>query len=293
MRIESFVFPLRGTVIIAGSNGLIGGAIAKYLLPSNPLLPCSQRALEFEHSDLLVGIKELLSIHYSFTKDGIHMPVLIIYACGKGGFGIDEAIAGQQIARLALLVNSLPKQSSSGCYLMLISSLGAKLSTVNSSYKDMTAEMERIVLQCEKGLILRLPGIWGCKEQGGKDLPCGLIGHLLASAITGREAVIFGDLCTTRYYLAADTVGKSIAAMVKSWTLEAAPKIQNYYPLFPYSIFEIISLISRVLSKKVFYRLLPGAVVDRESLILRTCDGSDTFMQELLLSELRAASWIL
>ena len=243
------------------------------------------------HSDLLLGIKELLSTDLELENRGTSIPVTIIYACGQGGFGISEVMASQQIALLSSTTKYLKRRSDLDCCFILASSLGAHLSSLHSTYKLMVQQMEQIVLEYEQGLILRLPGIWGFKKKSGFSMPCGLVAHLLASAMTGQEANIFGDLCTTRYYIAANTVGKSIAAMVKNNDLSVAPKIQNFYSASLHSISEIILLISRALSRKVFFRLLPGPVVHRESLVRRAIDGHDRLVLESLMSELKIASW--
>lgn len=291
MRIDSFVVPLKGTVIIAGSNGLIGGSILNHFSSSNFNLQHLRNTLEIVHTDVLLGIKELLSTHLELERSFTPVAVTIIYACGKGGFGISELMARQQIALLSSTIKYLKWRSDLDCCFVLVSSLGAHLSSVHSNYKSMVQQMEQIVLEYEQGLILRLPGIWGFKKKSRASAPCGLIAHLLASAMSGQEAYIFGDLSTTRYYLTANTVGKSIAAMVKNNELRGVPKIQNFYSTSLHSISEIILLISRGLSRKVIFRLLPGPLVDRESLVRRAIDGHNRLMLESLISELKIASW--
>jgi hypothetical protein len=147
---------------------------------------------------------------------------------------------------------------------------------------------EELVRTFSNSLIVRLPGIWGFRKYNNMWMPSGLIAHLLNAAITRQEALIFGNLHTTRHYLSSESVGNSIAKMIyySDWSLLKGT--QNLYSSALFSISNIISLINYGISKKVYYRIMPGAFVDREDLIRKANEGLDVVVLNSLLFEIRA-----
>jgi hypothetical protein len=290
MKITLFDVPSCGTLIIAGSNGLIGGVLTNYLTQLNEPPHCRKKTLEVGYKDISMAINEL--IKSSLERDHLSSlgKIYIIYACGKGGFNIPEDIASQQVLVLSSLVNSLLARSRPEIRLLYLSSLGANLSTYDSNYKKMIEHNEAKVNQYGSSTIIRLPGIWGYKQYGSQWTPCGLIGHLLSSSMTFREVLIFADLKTTRHYLSAEAVAKTIVKMIKYEGMASFPRLQNLFSPTPLSISEIISTIGFALSKRVYYKLQAGSAVDRESLLKMQYDFvRDHLVLESLSTEIKVA----
>lgn len=70
--------------------------------------------------------------------------------------------------------------------------------------------------------------------------------HLLNSAITRREALMYGDLATTRHYLSSNTVSAFIANIIRHEDWEQDFKTLNLYSLTLLSISDIVSLVNGV-----------------------------------------------
>lgn len=286
MKIVYFEIPHVATAIIVGSNGMIGGAVTS-LFSTLGGLPHHRKTLEVNHRDASKAIEYLLPFCANPPKGIVDLPIYIVYACGKGGFSVNKEITEQQTLSLSLLIETLSHQNMLGIRLIYLSSLGAHLSSVDSHYKSMVGLNEEIVRSYANSLIIRLPGIWGFKKQNNAWTSSGLIAHLLNSAITRREALIYGDLATTRHYLSSNTVGSFIANIIRYEDWEQDFKTLNLYSLALLSISDIISVVNREISRKVIYRLFHGALVDRENLIRNAFDGKGVNVVESLVFELR------
>lgn len=290
MRITLVDLPSCGTFIIAGSNGLIGGAVFNCINLFSRPPHYHTKTLEVGYSDANRTIMEFIMLALERARDSPFDKVYIIYACGKGGFNIAEDIANQQVFMLSSLVNSLLARSQPEIRLLYLSSLGAYLSTYTSSYKKMIDANEAIVSQYGSSTVIRLPGIWGFKQSGPKWIPCGLIGHLLSSSITYSEVRVFADLATIRYYVSADAAARAIIDLIRNENAVIFPRLQNLYSPTPVSISEVISIISSALCKSVYYRIQPGAAIDRENLLIKKYDKLyDHLVLESLPIEIKVA----
>ena len=289
MKIHILPFQENEKIIIVGSNGLIGNAIQMALSPAPLETDIKASFFDIERSGIVAGIKHAILSCLNEKANSTNIPITVIYACGKGGFGISREVAKEQTEKVRQLINEIQELKQCKPRLIYISSLGAHLSKVNTNYKLMIDANEKLVTKFSGSLIIRLPGIWGFKKPHKLPCPSGIIAHLLLSARTGKEANIYGDLSTTRPYLSASNTGKSIISLASKCHPLASRAIINLYSPFQYSIADIASTIKKSTSKRILYRLVAGQKVDRESHLLQALNGTTVTVLESFQTELKLA----
>jgi len=270
-------------LVIAGGDGLIGGSIVKNLLIlDNGVI--SSSCLSDRNCSKEELIDTLRDIFNSFIVKR-YDELIFIFACGKGGFSLEEEIAIEQQKRLIKILdmfNSIPIFRKR---FILISSLGAHLSPVESVYKSYVFSIEKEVSKLDSFNIIRLPGVWGFKENTRK--PIGLVANLLYSVHRRDACNIYGNLNTLRSYLAADNVGKTIADLMKENFTIKIDSIINLSSNFSYTIQEIINLVKRTTGRRVFFMLNYENIVDEKSHVGKLFDGNNIPVLECLHTEIK------
>lgn len=270
--------------IVLGSNGLVGSSVLSSLSCSNHSAgPTIARHIGNDPESISECLKKISTESLVRESKMIH----ILFACGRGGFGISCTDRERQLDLLIRVLSACEELWKNRFRFFSVSSLGAHLSTHASEYKLLVDASEKVMLQHAYCRIIRLPSIWGLR--GEACSPKGLIGHLLVSAKQRKESLIYADLNTTRNYLSARTTGLLVSQLMHSLPDSVGCKVVNLRSISFLTVAGAIGAVRRATGRIPLFRVVEGELADRDHHLTVPRGGSELIGLECLESEIKAA----
>jgi hypothetical protein len=244
--------------LVVGSNGSIGSEITHGLSKSfgkdqiSFVFQCAHPRHQFSEA-----CQTLLRNH---SMGG---PLRVIFSAGRGGFSLDTESALQQRLEFEQFCRSLTSWRSLDRF-VLISSLGAHCSQIQSPYQELIFAKEQSVLEHfgQQGLILRLPSMYGWNRHAQRYH--GLIGILLRQLRQRLPANVYARMETRRNYLSVNGLVSTLISQSVQGPVLGRRGIVNIQAATNLSIFDVCASFFRATRHRPVLRLLRPLGVDAE-----------------------------
>jgi len=261
--------PMRSTLIhcdgydwiIVGSNGFIGAALTRALAGREIDRSRSRQNIithiEHEHDQYLNATYWLLQNNDSGR------PCKLLFCAGKGGFSLLESQANQQYRVFERFSNAIGDFSRIH-KVVLISSLGAHCSRIESPYRTLIEQKEACLdlYLPAKSLILRLPSMYG-SSQTTKTFH-GLIGVMYQKSRLGQSTEITATLRTRRNYLSINRLATIFSRPARQHDFLNHLGIVNVQASYGLSIHEICASFFQAMQKRPRIVLKEPRLIDAE-----------------------------
>lgn len=192
--------------IIVGSSGFIGSHFLHSLSGTDAGHDSCQPnvvSLTHHYSESADVLSSLVTRYSSGNQ------IRVIYCAGKGGFSLSAAHALEQAYDFQKFISNISVNVEISQFI-LISSLGAHCSNIESPYRTlvMQKEADTILYLPDRSLILRLPSMYGCSIASHSFH--GLIGIMYRNILLRKPTTITSRLGTRRNYLSMNNLSANL-----------------------------------------------------------------------------------
>ena len=248
----------RSVTIVTGTNGLIGSHVISSMLQLD-----RGPEIDYDHIELGRGASTGKAI-IDAVDQSRYRPTKLLLCHGGKGFSLDEKQYLSEIKAFTRMCGEIARKTNiESC--ALVSSCGCTLSKSSTPYKMLTTQKELLIKDffSERGKIVRLPSVYGRKQDGEYS---GLIGVLLANTLRQRKTTIYGKLATRRNYLSAEMCSKLITDIIltRSGCLDFDGTTE-LYSMQSLSISEAIGVVKKALGRRPIVSMCSGSDYDCEN----------------------------